>query len=170
MPHRRAAARGSLTLAVAPFVDQRAFDRRLWSCDLNIVRGEDSFVRAQWAARPFVWHVYPQADDAHFVKLAAFLDRYTEGLDAATRRDAAARILERFNGGDGAGDCGRVARVRAALPRAARARAALGRRARARSRTLPRNLLISPTKAIIAGFPHRSRRRQPRNRRPQESP
>jgi uncharacterized repeat protein (TIGR03837 family) len=41
--------RGRLTLAVVPFVDQDAFDRRLWSSDLNFVRGEDSFVRAQWA-------------------------------------------------------------------------------------------------------------------------
>src|SRR5699024_9478752 len=40
---------GALTVVVAPFVDQPAFDRRLWSCALNIVRGEDSFVRAQWA-------------------------------------------------------------------------------------------------------------------------
>jgi uncharacterized repeat protein (TIGR03837 family) len=47
------------------------------------VRGEDSFVRAQWAARPFVWHIYPQDDGAHWVKLAAFLARYTAGLDRA---------------------------------------------------------------------------------------
>jgi len=44
------------------------------------VRGEDSFVRAQWAARPFAWHIYPQQDDAHLPKLDAFLDRYTEGF------------------------------------------------------------------------------------------
>ena len=25
-------------------------------------------MRAQWAARPFVWHIYPQRDDAHRVK------------------------------------------------------------------------------------------------------
>ncbi|MCK7501685.1 MAG: elongation factor P maturation arginine rhamnosyltransferase EarP [Comamonadaceae bacterium] len=28
----------------------------------NFVRGEDSFVRAQWAARPLVWQIYPQQD------------------------------------------------------------------------------------------------------------
>jgi uncharacterized repeat protein (TIGR03837 family) len=76
---------GALTLAVAPFVDQDAFDRRLWASELNIVRGEDSFLRAQWAAKPFVWHIYPQSERAHATKLAAFLDRYTEGLDAAVR-------------------------------------------------------------------------------------
>jgi uncharacterized repeat protein (TIGR03837 family) len=55
---------------------QTAFDRLLWSCDLNFVRGEDSFVRAQWAGQPFVWQIYPQADDAHRLKLDAFLDRF----------------------------------------------------------------------------------------------
>ena len=44
------------------------------------VRGEDSFVRAQWAALPFVWQAYPQADAAHLTKVAAFLDRYCIGL------------------------------------------------------------------------------------------
>jgi hypothetical protein len=34
----------------------------LWLCDLNFVRGEDSFVRAQWAARPLVWQIYPQQE------------------------------------------------------------------------------------------------------------
>ncbi|MCC7216192.1 MAG: elongation factor P maturation arginine rhamnosyltransferase EarP [Burkholderiales bacterium] len=67
--------RGRLTLAVAPFVDQRAFDHRLWAADLNFVRGEDSFVRAQWAGQPYVWQAYPQADDAHLAKMDAFVTR-----------------------------------------------------------------------------------------------
>jgi len=50
---------------------------------VNFVRGEDSFVRAQWAARPFVWHIYPQDEGAPYVKLAAFLRRYTADLDRA---------------------------------------------------------------------------------------
>jgi uncharacterized repeat protein (TIGR03837 family) len=70
------AVRGALTLASIPFVAQRDFDALLWSCDLAIVRGEDSFVRAQWAALPFAWHAYPQDDGAHHAKLDAFLDRY----------------------------------------------------------------------------------------------
>ncbi|EJT83076.1 hypothetical protein PPS11_40038 [Pseudomonas putida S11] len=43
--------RGALTLQVLPFVSQDDYDRLLWSCDFNAVRGEDSFVRAQWAGR-----------------------------------------------------------------------------------------------------------------------
>ena len=71
---------GSLTVKVIPFVTQDDYDRLLWSCDFNIVRGEDSFLRAQWAARPMLWHIYPQADDAHMKKLDAFLQRYSQLL------------------------------------------------------------------------------------------
>jgi len=85
----RAGARlckGDLSLAVLPFRDQEAYDRLLWVCDLNFVRGEDSFVRAQWAGKPFVWHIYAQDDEAHFDKLDAFLQRYCAGLDPASAR------------------------------------------------------------------------------------
>ncbi len=75
----------ALTLTTIPFVDQDDYDRLLWSCDINCVRGEDSFVRAQLAARPFVWAVYRQADDVHLRKLAAFDDRYEADLPAAVR-------------------------------------------------------------------------------------
>jgi uncharacterized repeat protein (TIGR03837 family) len=57
-----------------PYTDQDGFDEMLWSCDLNFVRGEDSLVRALWAGQPFVWHIYPQEDNAHHAKLEAFLD------------------------------------------------------------------------------------------------
>ncbi|WP_088282047.1 elongation factor P maturation arginine rhamnosyltransferase EarP [Ideonella sp. A 288] len=55
-----------------PWLAQPDFDRLLWSADLNLVRGEDSFVRAMWAGRPFVWQIYPQDDGAHAAKLQAF--------------------------------------------------------------------------------------------------
>jgi uncharacterized repeat protein (TIGR03837 family) len=77
--------RGALTVRVLPFVPQPDYDRLLWACDLNFVRGEDSFVRAQWAGKPFIWHIYPQDENLHHKKLRAFLDRYaggTEGLAA----------------------------------------------------------------------------------------
>lgn len=57
-----------------PYLTQDDYDHLLWACDLNFVRGEDSLVRALWAGRPFVWHIYPQHDDAHHAKLHAFLD------------------------------------------------------------------------------------------------
>jgi len=73
-------ARGALSLHVLPMLDQDAYDRLLWACDLNFVRGEDSFLRAQFAARPLVWQAYRQQEDAHFAKLEAFLDPYCAGM------------------------------------------------------------------------------------------
>ncbi len=77
---RESATRGALAAYGLPFVPQHDFDHLLWACDLNFVRGEDSFVRAQWAAKPFVWHIYPQADNAHHAKLDAFLKHYLAEL------------------------------------------------------------------------------------------
>ncbi|MDR1850005.1 MAG: elongation factor P maturation arginine rhamnosyltransferase EarP, partial [Zoogloeaceae bacterium] len=67
---------GSVRLLPIPFLSQEAFDALLFVSDFNFVRGEDSFVRAQWAGKPFVWQAYPQADNAHHAKLAAFAKRY----------------------------------------------------------------------------------------------
>ena len=81
MPHPGHPFRcGRLTLHAIPFVAQDDYDRLLWLSTVNFVRGEDSFVRAQWAARPCVWHVYPQTDGAHWRKLDAFVDRHVADL------------------------------------------------------------------------------------------
>jgi uncharacterized repeat protein (TIGR03837 family) len=66
----------SIQLISIPFVSQDEYDWVLAQCDFNIVRGEDSFIRAQLAGKPFIWHIYPQVDRAHEIKLAAFLDLY----------------------------------------------------------------------------------------------
>jgi uncharacterized repeat protein (TIGR03837 family) len=79
--------RGNLLLHEFPFLPQNEYDRLLWACDCNFVRGEDSFVRAQWAGKPFIWHIYPQQDDAHWPKLNAFLDRYCAGLSSPVVMD-----------------------------------------------------------------------------------
>ncbi|MGY2289608.1 elongation factor P maturation arginine rhamnosyltransferase EarP [Pseudomonas sp. SDO528_S397] len=77
--------RGALTVQVIAFVRQEHYDRLLWCCDFNAVRGEDSFVRAQWAARPLLWHIYRQDEDIHLDKLDAFLALYTAGLSPAAK-------------------------------------------------------------------------------------
>ena len=53
---------------------QPDYDHLLWASDLNFVRGEDSLVRALWAGAGLVWQAYPQHDEAHAVKVRAFLD------------------------------------------------------------------------------------------------
>jgi uncharacterized repeat protein (TIGR03837 family) len=74
-----------LTIAPIPFLELDDYDRLLWMCDVNFVRGEDSFVRAQLAARPLVWQAYPQEEGAHLRKAEAFIERYAHGLDAGAR-------------------------------------------------------------------------------------
>jgi uncharacterized repeat protein (TIGR03837 family) len=89
--------RGALRVHILPFLDQDTYDHLLWACDLNFVRGEDSCVRAQWAARPLVWQAYPQADAVHWDKLNALLAHYTEGLDRAAA-GAISGVWRHWNG------------------------------------------------------------------------
>ena len=79
-------SRGNLTVRVLPFVEQERYDLLLWACDVNFVRGEDSCVRAQWAARPFIWQIYPQHDAVHWDKLQAFLKLYQASLSPVASR------------------------------------------------------------------------------------
>lgn len=133
IPHPGAPlVRGRLTLAVTAFVDQDAFDRRLWAADLNFVRGEDSFVRAQWAGQPFVWHVYPQEGDAHLVKMDAFLNRIEGGLPEGTRIGQR-EFWYAWNAGDPVTATAAWSGYRAAMP-------AVGVLARAWARSLARQL------------------------------
>jgi uncharacterized repeat protein (TIGR03837 family) len=70
---------GDLRVTVVPFLAQPEYDLLLAACDGNIVRGEDSFVRAQLAGRPMLWDIYPQDDAAHIAKQQAFARRYCTG-------------------------------------------------------------------------------------------
>ena len=76
---------GTLTVQIIGFLQQDDYDRLLWSCDFNAVRGEDSFVRAQWAGKPFLWQIYPQQENTHLLKLQSFLTIYATGLSLSAR-------------------------------------------------------------------------------------
>jgi uncharacterized repeat protein (TIGR03837 family) len=89
--------RGELRAIRLPYLSQIDYDHLLWSCDLNLVRGEDSWVRAQWAGRPFLWQAYPQADAFHQHKVHAFLDRMLAGAPAGAA-DALRAAFARWNG------------------------------------------------------------------------
>ena len=93
--HTRAALgpqllRGALRARALPLLEQPEYDRLLWSAELNFVRGEDSFVRAQWAGAPFVWQIYAQADGAHAAKLEAFLALHLRDAPPALAQDVRA--------------------------------------------------------------------------------
>lgn len=67
---------------VIPFLSQTDYDRLLCLCDLNFVRGEDSWIRALWAGKPMIWLPYQQSEDAHLLKLNAFMAHYLLAADA----------------------------------------------------------------------------------------
>ncbi|WP_248916230.1 elongation factor P maturation arginine rhamnosyltransferase EarP [Pseudomonas moorei] len=91
--------RDALTVQVLPFVRQDQYDLLLWSCDFNAVRGEDSFVRAQWAGRPMLWHIYQQDEDIHLDKLEAFLALYVKGLSGPAG-EAISGLWRAWNAGE----------------------------------------------------------------------
>jgi uncharacterized repeat protein (TIGR03837 family) len=74
---------GNLRVHAFGWVAQRDFDRLLWSCMAAFVRGEDSLVRAHWAAIPFIWQPYRQADQSHREQLEAWLVRWRPFLSEA---------------------------------------------------------------------------------------
>ena len=88
---------GALRVIELPWLSQPDYDRLLWACDLNAVRGEDSLVRALWAPAPLLWQLYPQHDGV----LARKLDAFLVGLlqDAAPPLAAPVRQTQRhWNG------------------------------------------------------------------------
>lgn len=75
----------NLHLQVIPFLSQSDYDSLLSQCDINFVRGEDSWVRAIWAGKPFIWQPYLQSEQTHIKKLHAFLGLYYEKCDATIK-------------------------------------------------------------------------------------
>jgi uncharacterized repeat protein (TIGR03837 family) len=88
---------GALRLHFLPHVSQIEFDRLLWASDLNLVRGEDSAVRAIWAGRPMLWQLYRQDDGAHGPKLEAFLELALQGMPASLATPVA-ELMRLWNG------------------------------------------------------------------------
>jgi len=88
-------------LRVHQWLDQPDFDCLLASCDLSIVRGEDSWLRAQWTGQPMFWQPYRQADAGHLNKLAAFLDRLLAGAEPGAARAIRQAMMCLNDGSDG---------------------------------------------------------------------
>lgn len=65
-----------IAIIVLPLMPQARYDTLLCCVDFNIVRGEDSLVRALMAGRPFIWHAYLQEERYQLVKVAALLKQF----------------------------------------------------------------------------------------------
>jgi uncharacterized repeat protein (TIGR03837 family) len=75
----------NLNLHILPFLNQADYDKLLATCDINFVRGEDSWIRAIWAGKPFIWQPYLQTEDTHIIKLNAFLDLFYTKIEEPAR-------------------------------------------------------------------------------------
>jgi len=76
----------NLSLHTLPFLSQADYDNLLAICDINFVRGEDSWVRAIWAGKPFIWQPYWQTEDTHITKLNAFIDLFYRDCDESAKQ------------------------------------------------------------------------------------
>lgn len=64
-----------------PFLDILSYQKFLFLCDKNIVRGENSLVAAILAGRPFLWDIYKEHNGAHKEKIddfQTFLSTYNQ--------------------------------------------------------------------------------------------
>jgi uncharacterized repeat protein (TIGR03837 family) len=101
------ATTGALQARWLPFLSQRDYDRLLWASDFNFVRGEDSLVRALWAARPLCWQLYPQQADAQCPKLEAFMAATRDPDAGLLPRDGWSDLQRAWNGcGVASAGCG----------------------------------------------------------------
>ena len=91
------ARRGALRVERFALLAQDGYDRLLWSCALNFVRGEDSWIRAIWSGSPFVWQPYRQSERAHQPKLDAFLARFALAAGAPEASAAAAALMHAWS-------------------------------------------------------------------------
>ncbi|MDK4680917.1 elongation factor P maturation arginine rhamnosyltransferase EarP [Kingella negevensis] len=91
---------GSLKIIKQSFVPQDQFDSLLQQNHINIIRGEDSFIRAQYAAQPFIWHIYPQEENAHLDKLDAYWQTYWQHVPPANFQAALTALSNELNNGE----------------------------------------------------------------------
>ena len=78
---------------VIPFLSQTGYDQLLYLCDLNFVRGEDSWIRALWAGKPMIWLPYQQSEETHLLKLEAFMQHYLAQADASLNQSIRQAML-----------------------------------------------------------------------------
>lgn len=88
-----------VTIEVLPMLTHEEYDQILLHSDFNLVRGEDSIVRAIHTGHPFLWQIYPQDEDTHIVKLQSFLDQVQRiNLEIAEQATNTTTIANNANG------------------------------------------------------------------------
>jgi len=69
------------TILFLPNLHQEHYDKLLYFTDFNIVRGEDSLVRAILAGNPFIWNAYIQKQKYQIVKVEALCQTMEQYFD-----------------------------------------------------------------------------------------
>jgi uncharacterized repeat protein (TIGR03837 family) len=72
---------GNAHIILMPFLSQQYYDELLCACDFNIVRGEDSLVRAVLTGKPLLWQAYIQDNNYQLVKVKAFIENFRQYVD-----------------------------------------------------------------------------------------
>lgn len=88
----------NIVIKVSPMVDQDAYDSLLLGSYINLVRGEDSIVRAMLTGNPFLWHIYPQEENAHIDKINALFDRMDEFCSDKESVETLRQLTLSYNG------------------------------------------------------------------------
>jgi uncharacterized repeat protein (TIGR03837 family) len=73
----------NLTLIFMENVPQEEFDKLLYFTDFNIVRGEDSLVRAILTGNPFIWNAYIQDNKYQKVKVEALCETMEQFFESS---------------------------------------------------------------------------------------
>lgn len=88
----------NLTIKAIAMTDIITYDDILLNSDINLVRGEDSIVRAMLCGKPFLWQIYIQDEDTHIVKLNAMLARIKNVVKDKANMDNFIKLLNSYNG------------------------------------------------------------------------
>lgn len=79
-------------------VDQDSYDNILTTSKLNLVRGEESLIRAILAGKPFLWQAYKQEHNYQLVKTAAFLEIFKPYFTDPAIFSVYAKLTQAWNG------------------------------------------------------------------------
>ena len=87
----------NISIDVLDMVPQPYYDDILINSDLNLVRGEDSIVRAMLTGNIFLWQIYYQDEKTHIKKLNEFFNRMQDFLGKNTYLDAFIALNNLYN-------------------------------------------------------------------------
>jgi hypothetical protein len=87
----------NIHLIFMPNLPQQQYDTLLYHTDFNIVRGEDSLVRAILAGKPFIWNAYLQDNKYQKIKVEALCKNMQQYFDSSYDFSNYNELMLRFN-------------------------------------------------------------------------